>query len=105
MPEGDQLRKENIRGVVVDVMTAPDFACDDPDASITVVMQSSANWWMVLGDIPLKDAKEWKTFQVDVKREDHIKAMPAVGSVHFLLKSSKPATGSVYLDRIGFMVR
>jgi len=105
MPEGDQLHKENIRGVVVDVMTAPNFSCDDPDASITVVMQSSANWWMVLGDIPLKDAKEWKTCQVDVKRQDYIKAMPAAGSVHFLLKSSKPASGSIYLDRIGFMVR
>jgi len=105
LPEGNQLSKENIRGVVVDVMTSPDFACDDPDASITVVMQSSANWWMVLGDIPLKDAKQWKTSQVDVKREDHIKAMPAAGSLHFLLKASKPATGSVYLDRIGFMVR
>jgi hypothetical protein len=100
-----KLVKSNIRGVVCDVMTSPDFACDDPDVGITVIMQSSANWWMVLGDVPLKDVKEWKTQQIDVKLQDHFKAMPAALNIMFLLKSNKPVKGSIYFDHIGFMVR
>ncbi len=105
LPEGDALRRENIRGVVFDVRTSPDFACEDPDVGITVIMQSTANWWMQLGDMALGDAGQWRTYQVAVTREDHIKAMPAALNILFILKANKPVKGSIYLDRIGFMVR
>jgi Glycosyl hydrolases family 39 len=105
LPEENKLNKSNIRGIIFDVMTSPDFACDDPDVGITVVMQSSANWWMPLGDISLKDATQWKSRQLDVKLPDYIKAMPAASNIIFLLKANKPVKGSIYFDRIGFMVR
>ena len=105
LPGADRLNKSNIRGVIFDLMTSPDFACDDPDASIMVVMQSPANWWMHLGDVPLRDAKQWKTHQLDVKVQDHIKAMPTAGNIIFILNAGKPAKGSIYLDRIGLLVR
>jgi hypothetical protein len=105
LPEADKLDKSNIRGVVFDLMTSPDFACDDPDASIMVVMQSPANWWMHLGDVQLKDAGQWKTHQLDATTEDYIKAMPSAMNIIFILNASKPAKGSIYFDRIGFMVR
>jgi Glycosyl hydrolases family 39 len=105
LPNEDKLNKANIRGVVFDVMTSPDFACDDPNAQITVVMQSTANWWMPLGQIPLKDARQWKTSQLDVTQEQYFKAMPAAGSIIFLLHANKPVKGSIYLDHIGFLVR
>jgi hypothetical protein len=91
--------------VVFDIMTSPDFTCDDPDASVMVVMQSSANWWMPLGYVPLNDTKQWKTNQLDIKLQDHIKAMPAALNVMFILNASKPAKGSIYFDHVGFMVR
>ena len=105
LPEGDRLKKENIRGVVFDVKVSPDFACDDPDVGVSVVMQSSANWWMPLGDIPLKDAQQWQTHQVEVKLDSEIKAMPAALNVSFLLKANKSVKGSIYLDHVGFLVR
>lgn len=105
MPGEQTLQKENIRGVIVDIKTAPSFACDDPDANVMVVMQSSANWWMVLGNIPLKDAREWKTHQFGIERENQIKAMPAAHNLIFLLNTSKPVKGSIYFDRVGFLVR
>jgi hypothetical protein len=105
LPEGDKLNKANIRGVIVDVKTSPDFACDDPDACILVTMQSPANWWMKIGTIPFKGAKEWKSYQLEVKKEEYFKALPTAGNLHFVLQTTKPAKGSVYLDRIGFMVR
>jgi hypothetical protein len=105
LPEADKLDKSNIRGVVFDFMTSPDFACDDPNASVMVVMQSPANWWMHLGSVPLRDARLWKTHQLDVKLEDPIKAMPSALNIIFILNASKPARGSIYFDRVGFMVR
>ncbi len=105
LPEDDKLDKANIRGVVCDVMTSPDFACDDPNASVMVVMQSTANWWMHLGNVSLRDAKEWKTHQFDVTAQDHIKAMPAAINIIFILNADEPVKGSIYFDRIGFMVR
>jgi alpha-L-arabinofuranosidase len=105
LPEGDVLKKENIRGVVFDVKTSPDFACEDPDVGVTVVMQSSANWWMQLGDVPLRDAGQWKTHELETKLEEHIKAMPAALNILFILKANKPVRGSVYFDRVGLMVR
>ncbi|HSV15562.1 MAG TPA: hypothetical protein VLI90_14975, partial [Tepidisphaeraceae bacterium] len=105
LPEEDKLNRANIRGVVFDVMTAPDFTCDDPDAGVMVVMQSSANWWMPLGNIRLRDAKAWKTQQFDLKTPEQIKAMPAALNIMFLLNANKPVKGSIYFDRVGFMVR
>jgi alpha-L-arabinofuranosidase len=105
LPDADKLDKSNIRGVVFDLMTSPDFACDDPNARITVVMQSPANWWMHIGDVPLKNAGQWQTHQLDVTAEDYIKAMPSAMNIFFILNASKPAKGSIYFDRIGFMVR
>jgi hypothetical protein len=105
LPEDGKLNKANIRGLIVDVKTSADFACDDPNASIMVVMQSPANWWMKLGTIALKDAKEWKTHQLDVQNEEYFKALPSAMNVIFVLQASKPAKGSIYFDHVGFMVR
>ncbi len=105
LPDADKLDKTNIRGVIVDVMTSPDLTCEDSDAHIMVVMQSSANWWMHLGSIPLKPGMDWKSHQFEVKLEDHIKAMPAAHNILFVLQAKKPVKGSAYFDKIGFMVR
>jgi hypothetical protein len=104
-PGADKLDKTNIRGVIADVKTSPDFECDDPNACILVVMQGSANWWMKIGTIPLQNAKEWASHQVDVTNEDYFKALPTAGNLIFVLQSAKPAKGSIYFDHIGFMVR
>jgi hypothetical protein len=105
LPEKTVLQKENIRGVIADVRTSPDFACDDPNAVITVVMQSPANWWMKIGSIPLQEAKDWKTYQLAVTNEDYFKALPSAMNIIFVLQSKTPAKGSIYFDRIGFLVR
>jgi hypothetical protein len=105
LPEADKLNKSNIRGVVADLMMSPDFACDDPNACVTAVMQSPANWWMRLSSVPLKDVKEWKTYELDVMNQEYFKAMPSAFNLIFILEATKPVKGSVYFDRVGFMVR
>ncbi len=105
LPDETKLKKENIRGVTFDFRTSDDFHCDDPNAAVTVAMQSPADWWMTLGDVPLKDAQAWQTHQVGVTLEKHLKAMPSATNVWFVLKTNKPARGSIYFDRIGLVVR
>jgi hypothetical protein len=68
-------------------------------------MQSSANWWMPLGEISLNDLKSWKGQQLEVKPPEQIKAMPASLNIMFILNAGKPASGSIYFDHIGFLVR
>lgn len=105
LPGEKKLIKDNIRGVVLDLATSADFSCEDPDANILVVMQSPANWWMKLGTISLAGAKQWKNYQFPVTTPDYIKAMPSALNVVFVLQSNKSVKGSVYFDRIGFLVR
>ena len=104
-PEGDKLKKDNIRGVVFDVMTSSDFLTDDPNASISVVMQGPANWWMPIGTVPLKGNGAWKTHTVEVTLEDQIRAMPSIGTINFILNANKPARGSIFFDHVGLMMR
>ena len=105
LPEEGKLNKGNIRGLIADVKTSPDFTCDDPNASILVIMQSPSNWWMKVGTIPLQDAKDWKSYQLDMTDENYFKALPFALNVLFILQTSKPAKGSIFLDHVGFMVR
>jgi hypothetical protein len=105
LPEDGKLNKGNIRGVIADMKTSPDFQCDDPNACLLVTMQGPANWWMKIGTIPLQGATEWQSYQLPVTDEEYFKALPSAGNVHFVLQTSKPPKGSIYLDRIGFMVR
>jgi hypothetical protein len=105
LPQEEKLDKANIRGVFADMKTSADFQCDDPNACLLVTMQGPANWWMKIGTIPLQGATEWKSYQLDVTNEEYFKALPSAGNVHFVLQTAKMPKGSIYLDRIGFMVR
>jgi hypothetical protein len=92
--------------VVFDLRACADFACDDPDANVMVIMQSPANWWMNLGTVSLKEAKQWKTYRFGMTKKDHTKAVgSAINIIFVLLQANKPVKGSVYFDQIGFMVR
>ena len=44
LPRSGAFQPANVRGGFFDLLTAPDFACDDPDASLSVNMQSPADW-------------------------------------------------------------
>jgi hypothetical protein len=105
MPEAAVLDRSNVRGVAFDMCVSPDFACEDPNAVVQVVMQSPANWWMVIGQVKLATARQWQTYRLVTDDPKHLEAMPFVHNLSFLIVAEKPASGSVYLDRAGLMVR
>ena len=104
-PNAAALKRENIRGVVFDLYLSPDFQCADPNAHISVVMQSTANYWMNIGDIPLPKPGAWHTVSVTTKDEKLCAAMSEAYNVILNLYSVSPVHGSLCLDKAGLMVR
>lgn len=104
LPPREKLDRSNIRGAVFDMM-CKGISSEDPNASVMVVMQSPANYWMVLGHVPLKNSDKWETHQVVTENPKHMSAMASTYNLWLVLSSSKPVTGTVYFDRIGLMVR
>ncbi len=104
LPERDNLDRANIRGVFFDIRTL-DLKTDDPNASVSVVMQSPADYWMVLGTVPLAGNTDWKHHEVTFTRQSYIDAMGSAYNIWFVLNTSKPISGTVLIDRIGLMVR
>ena len=105
LPSSDKLNLANIRGVVFDLMTSADFATDDSNASLQVVMQSPNDYWMVLGSVPLSDPGKWHSEEMDMTDPRQIANMPTAMNVWFVLRSNKPVKGSIFIDHAGFMVR
>lgn len=104
LPERAALNRANVRGVFFDIKTLG-LVTEDPRASVSVVMQSPANWWMVLGSVPLAGNQDWKRHEVTFTRRDYIDAIASGYNIWFVLNTNKPLRGSILLDRIGFMVR
>jgi hypothetical protein len=105
LPKGGALDRKNVRGVLFDLRTSGDFRCDDPDASVQVVMQSPLNWWMPLGSAKLSDHADWKTVTLVTDDPAIVKAMPEVFNLWFILGANRPVHGSILLDRVGLMAR
>ncbi len=104
LPERASLNRANIRGVFFDLKTLG-LATEDPNATVSVVMQSPANWWMVLGTVPLAGNQDWKRHEVTFTREDYINAISSSYNIWFVLNTDKPLSGTILLDRIGLLVR
>jgi hypothetical protein len=69
-------------------------------------MQSTQNYWMQLGSVPLdENVGEWKTHVLLTENEDHFRAMPEAFVVLVMVVAKKPPRGTVYVDRAGLMVR
>ena len=79
LPKDDELTKANIRGIIADTKTSPDFECDDLNPIVLVTMQGTGNWWMKIGTIPVKDAKGWNSYRLDIKNDYYFKKLPTAG--------------------------
>ena len=103
-PPQDQLERSNIRGVFLDLRTSG-LQSEDPNAALTVIMQSPANFWMVIGRVPLHGASDWTRRELAITQENHLQAIGSAYNLWFILASNRPVQGSIFIDRIGFLVR
>jgi hypothetical protein len=106
IPRRARINRENIRAVFFDLSVSRDFQCEDPNARIQIVMQSPADYWMQIGDVPLpKAGARWQTHTLPITEERHLRAVHAAYNVWFILHSQQPVTGAVFIDHAGLMVR
>lgn len=102
----DSLDRKRVGGVVALAGVSPGFKCDDPGASVEVVLQSNSDHWIPLGSVKLSELASGKK-EIAFRKTDPVffEAMAQLYAVRFMLNTSKPVTGVVHLDDIGFILR
>ncbi len=104
------LPKDRIGGVVFDVSVSPDFDCVDPQTRINIILQSESAHWIQLGSLNVNDLKgKWKSMTLRLPDQKFHSAMHATYALRFQLSQpateKSPATGRIYFDNVGFLLR
>jgi hypothetical protein len=104
LPAGLPLR--DVSGLIAQLRASPDLSCDDPDARVNIVLQSTADYWISLGSVSLVELKSgWKPFRFTITEPRLLAAMANLFAIRFQLVSRHPVTGSIQLDDLGFVLR
>jgi len=102
----ESLPKERVGGVVLDLRTSHGFACSDSHARIEVVLQSANDHWIPIGSVPLgKLGEKWKSFKIPLPGHEHLDSMKWLYSIRLQLQTSKPASGEIYINDAGVILR
>jgi hypothetical protein len=100
------LDKKRIGGVTALAGASADLACEDPGAAVQIVLQSNNDHWIPLGAVKLKELTAGKKeIRFRGTGAGFHEAMPELYSLRFMLNTSKPVTGTIHLDDIGFILR
>jgi len=98
--------KAQVGGVIAQMKISPSLAKAPKDAKVQVILQSQGNHWMMIDKIKLRDLPQtWKSFEFPINDPQRLKTMPALYSLVFIIESSKPLNGSIYIDDLGFIRR
>lgn len=108
MPDG--LPLDRIGGVVFDILLSPDFACEDEEVGLTVVLQSEGEHWIPLERIPLPSlAGGWRTLTVRLPDPKYHAVMRHTYALRFQIsqrgEAKQPVEGGVAFDKVGFLIR
>ena len=104
--------KDEVGGVIAKIKVSPSLANAPDNAKLQVILQSQGNHWMMIGKLKLnelpqlgKGPEQWKSFEFTVDDPKLLQTMPALYSLVFIVESTKPLTGSIYIDDLGFIRR
>jgi hypothetical protein len=104
LPDPQALVRSRVIGAFFDMYIPDRFTCDDPDASIEIRVRDAKKTSISLGSSTIADARKgWHTFKLKSINYSLALTTTTVDSVQFLLHSSKPANGPLYIDRVGFV--
>jgi len=102
----DDLPRKRIGGVVFDVRTSQEFASEDANARIEVVLQSAADHWIPIGSFPLASLKNgWKTMEFSISNHEHFSSMKWLYKIRLQLAATRPVSGEIYIDDAGVILR
>ena len=104
--------KDQVGGVIAKIKISPSLIHAPKNAKLQVNLQSQGNHWMMIGKIRLRDLPElgkgpeaWESFEFTVDDPKLLNTMPALYSLVFIVESTTPLTGSIYIDDLGFIRR
>jgi len=104
LPEG--IDKARIGGVRAMLGASADLKCDDPKASIEVVVQSNHDHWILVGRVPLAELRGgWKDVKLRLAGKEALDAMAELYAVRLQLDSEAAVSGRIYVDDLGFVLR
>ena len=96
--------KEDFTGLFSRVRLSPDFAMEDAYASLELILQSESDHWVVLGRVPLSKLRRDGFEDLEGRVEEPLRGVTdRMYNLLFVIHSSTPVTGTVYLDDIGIM--
>jgi hypothetical protein len=102
----DDVPKERIGGVFFDIFIPDSFEVEDPGANMQTVLQSHGAYWIPCGLFHIdKTRGAWRTLSYELPDTNFLKVMNQTFSVRFLMATAAPASGSIYIDNIGFLLR
>ena len=98
--------KKRVGGVILDVHTSHGFGRKNPDARVEVVLQSENDHWIPIGSFSLSGKEDgWKHISIPIKDHGQLAAMEWLYGIRLQLVCGKPATGTIYIDDAGVILR
>ncbi len=104
----DRIKEVNwakVVGLTFDLMVPEDFDTGDQWANLVYVLQSSANWWMPLKEVPLSGMEKgkWQRIKVMIEKPEHLEAMKAFLKIIVVFNSEGTLKGNIYIDNLAFI--
>ncbi len=105
-PLPEKLNRRRIGGVTFKIKATPDLKFEHAEAMVVVVLQSNANHWVPIGNIPLKKlGSSWQQTTFKLKKPEDLAAMSQAYALRLQLWSDGPVDGAIYVDDLGFILR
>ncbi len=91
--------------VTFEMKLSDDYSASNGKSSTIFALQSYANYWMPLKEIPLNTMKkgDWVKVRLDIDKPDWQKAMKGLFQIVVIFESDKKQQGTLYLDNLGFI--
>ena len=102
----DGFPRQRVGGVVFDIKTSRGFGAANPDARLSVVLQSTADHWIPIGSLRLSGLKDgWQRISMPIEDHTHFDSMKWLYSIRFQLEAGRPVTGELFIDDAGVIMR
>jgi hypothetical protein len=100
-----EIDRSRVRGFFFKMKVEPGLTSTDPAAGVDIILQSEANYWMPQGKVKfLKCEGAWKEYKFEFS-EEHQKAAYKLLCAWLVISTKAPVTGTVYVDKVGLLIR
>ena len=104
IPEG--VAKERTGGFACEIKASRGLSSADPQARLMFVLQSSADHWIPIGELPIKEIGiKWENVELKIENHENLPAMKWLYAIRILLLSTRPVDGEIFINDAGLILR